>query len=151
MSSSRGPSDLPVGIRLAVNPADVDLAAISDLLASVGMRRREKSELARAVAASSDVVVALRGERVVGFGRMISDETYYGSLWDVAVVPELQGRRIGTQIMERLLERARERKLYMVGLFTGTMNRSFYERLGFTFHDDVFAMTATNADAIQER
>ncbi|MCG8461116.1 MAG: GNAT family N-acetyltransferase [Holophagales bacterium] len=151
MSSSYEPTGLPAGLRLAVNPGHVDLEAVSELLESVGMRRRAVGDLERALAASSDFVVVLRGDRVVGFGRLISDQTYYGSVWDVAVTPELQKQGIGRQIMERLLDRARDRELYMLGLFTGTINRRFYERLGFTFHDDVFAMTAMSAKGKQQR
>ncbi len=96
--------------------------------------------------ASSDIVVALRGSHVVGFGRMISDEMYYGSIWDVAVTPKLQSRGIGTQVIERLMDRARTHRLYMLGLFTEDKNREFYEGLGFTFHEDVYAMTTMSVN-----
>jgi ribosomal protein S18 acetylase RimI-like enzyme len=95
----------------------------------------------RAVSASSDVVVAYYDDELVGFGRMISDCTYYGTIWDVAVHPDRQRAGIGTQILTSLLCRAKRRKLYMVGLFTASHNRAFYENLGFTFFDDVHAMT----------
>ncbi len=145
-----GHASLPEGVRLTVNPNYTDLARISDLLALVGMRGRDTADLERAMRASSDIVVALRNSHVVGFGRMISDETYYGSIWDVAVLPELQSRGIGTQVMELLMDRARARKLYMLGLFTGAQNREFYEGLGFTFHEDVYAMTTMSVNETPE-
>jgi GNAT superfamily N-acetyltransferase len=73
---------------------------------------------------------------------MISNCTYYGTIWDIAVRPELQGRGIGTRIMKKLLRCARGHRLYMVGLFTVSHNRAFHEKLGFTFFDDVRAMTS---------
>jgi ribosomal protein S18 acetylase RimI-like enzyme len=128
-------------LRLVLNPQELDFKAISRLMAVVGMRERKPSQMRRAVIASSDVVVAYFGDELVGFGRMISDQTYYGTIWDVAVTPELQGRRIGSRIIEKLLQRARTRKLTMVGLFTASHNRDFYERTGFTYLDDIHAMT----------
>jgi ribosomal protein S18 acetylase RimI-like enzyme len=128
-------------LRLTLNPQELDFKAISRLMAIVGMRERKPSQMRRAVAASSDVVVAYFGDELVGFGRMISDQTYYGTIWDVAVTPEMQGRRIGSRIIAKLLQRARSRKLTMVGLFTASHNRDFYERLGFTHFDDIHAMT----------
>ncbi len=128
------------GLRFVRNPARYDWMKISELLASVGMRRRATGHLRRAVRASSDVVVVYRGVEVVGFGRMISDETYYGTIWDVAVRKEVQRRGIGARIMRLLLERAKRRKLYMVGLFTASHNRAFYESLGFRFLQEVHAM-----------
>ena len=132
------------GLRLVLNPTTYDWFKISDLLASVGMRQRKVSQLRRAVLTSSDVIVAYLGKELVGFGRMISDRTYYGTIWDVAVREELQRQGIGTHILSRLLQRAKKRKLYMVGLFTAIQNRAFYENLGFKFFDDVHAMTSLN-------
>ena len=139
------------GLRLVLNPPHYDWASISDLMDSVGMRQRKLCQLRRAVRASSDVVVAYLGNQLVGFGRMISDCTYYGTIWDVAVRVRSQGQGIGTCIMRRLLQRARQRKLYMLGLFTAAHSRAFYERLGFTFFDDVHAMTSLSGEAPAER
>ena len=130
-------------VRFILNARKIDLPAISNLMASVGMRGRKSANMRRAILASSDVITAYVGEELVGFGRMISDRTYYGTIWDVAVKPDLQARRIGTRIMKTLLRRARKRKLYMIGLFTGGHNRTFYERLGFLFLTDVHAMTTS--------
>jgi ribosomal protein S18 acetylase RimI-like enzyme len=127
--------------RFVVNPSDVDLTAVSRLMATVGMRKRDRRTLKRALAASSDVVVAHAGDELIGFGRMISDGVYYGSIWDVAVVRKFQDQGIGSRILELLLSCATKRRLYMVGLFTAAYNRAFYERMGFQFHDDIHAMT----------
>jgi len=95
----------------------------------------------RAITASSDIAVAYLGDELVGFGRMISDLTYYGTIWDVAVREDLQGLGIGNQIMKLLLSKAKKSRLYMVGLVTSSDNKTFYEQLGFEFLEDVHAMT----------
>jgi ribosomal protein S18 acetylase RimI-like enzyme len=132
-------------VRIEVNPADIDLGALSDLLASRGMRARRAEEMQRALGQSTDVVAAFAGGMLVGFGRMISDGVYYGSIWDVAVKVEHEHRGIGTRLVAELIECARRRGLYMIGLFTASHNRAFYERLGLVYLDDVHAMIATVA------
>ncbi|HSE15775.1 MAG TPA: GNAT family N-acetyltransferase [Pyrinomonadaceae bacterium] len=119
----------------------INISDISKLLESVGMRKRNAIAMRHAIAASSDVAVAYLGNDLIGFGRMISDRTYYGTIWDVAVREDQQGFGIGKQIMTLLLSQAKKRGLYMVGLVTSEYNRAFYEQLGFSFLDDVHAMT----------
>lgn len=133
-----------IEIQLVKNPAQVDLKAVSALMATVKMQARQPAALARALKASSDIVVAMQGAQLVGFGRMVSDSVYYGTIWDVAVTPALQGQGVGKKIMEVLLRQAKKRKLYMGGLFTATHNRQFYERLGLKFLEDVHAVIFTD-------
>jgi N-acetylglutamate synthase-like GNAT family acetyltransferase len=128
-------------LRLVLNPSELDLAKVVALLDSVGMQPRKLRQMRRAVSASSDVVAAYVDKELVGFGRMISDCVYYGTIWDVAVQPDKQRVGIGTRIMTLLLRRAKQHKLYMIGLFTASHNRTFYEKLGFKFFNDVHAMT----------
>jgi GNAT superfamily N-acetyltransferase len=135
-------SVLPDGVHLVQAPGALDYQAVSALLASVGMRARDPVAMARAVEASTSVVAAYRGDDLVGFGRLISDGVYYGTIWDVAVSRVVQGQGIGRAIVEALLATAREQRLYMLGLFTALHNRSFYQALGFTLLDDIHPMTA---------
>ena len=120
---------------------DIDLAALSRLFASVDMRRRRASHMRAAIAGSSDVYAAYAGQTLVGFGRLISDLTYYGSIWDVAVSPDVQREGIGARILAKLLMCARRRRLVMVGLFTAMHNIEFYEGHGFQYHRRIHAMT----------
>lgn len=121
--------------------AEINLATLSGLLASVGMRRRSTARMQAAIAASTDVFAAYACGELVGFGRLVSDNAYYGAIWDLAVKPDLQDRGIGSEILSNLLRRARARRLVMVGLFTASHNKTFYERHGFAFHSDICAMT----------
>jgi ribosomal protein S18 acetylase RimI-like enzyme len=120
-----------------------DLDAVSALLASVGMRKRTRATLRKAIAGSAAVVVARDAGELVGFGRLISDGAYYGSLWDIAVASELQGTGIGRAIVEDLIAAARREGLYMIGLFTASHNFEFYRHTGFAVQSDVHAMVRT--------
>lgn len=76
-------------------------------------------------------VVALSpaGE-VIAVTRIMHDAPGWFSIWDVAVLPQWQGRRIGTRMMEEALSMIREFSAgAIVHLFT--YRHGFYERLGF--------------------
>ena len=121
---------------------DIDLVALSRLFEAVSMRPRAPDHMGAAIAGSSDVYAAYDGKTLVGFGRMVSDSVYYGSIWDMAVEPSMQHRGIGARILDELLRCAHAKGLVILGLFTASHNKEFYERYGFAFHPDIHAMTS---------
>jgi 6,7-dimethyl-8-ribityllumazine synthase len=130
------------GFRVESNPPNVDLVSVSNLLEIVGMRARSVDAMARAIKASTEVLVVYNDiDTLVGFGRLISDGTYYGTLWDIAVHPNFQKLGIGKVITARLLAKSGRLGLAMVGLFTAQHNRQFYSSTGFAMLDDIHAMT----------
>jgi N-acetylglutamate synthase-like GNAT family acetyltransferase len=130
------------GFRVESNPLNIDLVSVSALLEIVGMRARPVDAMARAIRASTEVLAVYNDrDTLVGFGRLISDGTYYGTLWDIAVHPNFQKLGIGKVITARLLAKCRSLGLGMVGLFTARHNRQFYSSVGFTMVDDIHAMT----------
>jgi ribosomal protein S18 acetylase RimI-like enzyme len=135
------------GARFEVNVArissadEIDLVTLCRLLDKVGMRPRDSSDMRKAITASTDVYAAYVAGQLVGFGRLISDTVYYGSIWDMAVEPDMQHAGIGSRILDELLKCASSRGLVIVGLFTASDNREFYQRHGFEFHSDIHAMT----------
>ncbi len=77
------------------------------------------------------VAMDARTNQAVGMARVIEDAYAWYSIWDVAVHPDYQSKRIGTAMLESLLARLREvaPKGSAVHLFT--FSHSFYARLGF--------------------
>lgn len=78
------------------------------------------------------VVAELDGQ-CIGLSRVIGDGQQFFYIMDVAVLPEHQGRGIGTALMNEIVDhihRAAPPKA-LVGLFTGAGRASFYERFGF--------------------
>jgi ribosomal protein S18 acetylase RimI-like enzyme len=73
-------------------------------------------------------VLAREPERVVGFVTAISDGVLSAYVPLLEVLPEYQGRGIGTELMRRLLARLED--LYMVDLCCDTDLEPFYRRLG---------------------
>ena len=70
------------------------------------------------------------GDQLVGFGRVLTDFVYRATIWDVIVDKTYQKQGIGTEIVQRLLNHPRLKKVELFWLCTRTP--SFYERLGFS-------------------
>ena len=73
--------------------------------------------------------------KTVGMGRLVGDGAMYWYIQDMAVLPEYQGRGIGKNIVERLLQHVYQNTLdgsfTTVGLMAAQGKEGFYEKLGF--------------------
>jgi len=92
-------------------------------------------ELASALKNSWFMVSAYDGERLVGFGRIVSDGVYQAFICDLIVHPDYQRQKIGTQILGMLLEKC-EAELPWVQLFSAEGKADFYKRFGFVPRKD---------------
>jgi ribosomal protein S18 acetylase RimI-like enzyme len=77
---------------------------------------------------SSHVVLALDGDRVVGFITSISDGVLSAYIPLLEVLPEYQGRGIGHELVRRMLEQLSG--LYMIDLCCDESMCDFYEQFG---------------------
>ena len=73
--------------------------------------------------------------RIIGSARIIGDKTIFLYIQDVMVVPEYQSRNIGTQIMNKIIEKVNEYKKVnddiRVYLGASKGKEDFYKRFGF--------------------
>ena len=73
--------------------------------------------------------------QIVGMGRLIGDGARIFYLQDVFILPDYQGRGIGTIIVNKLLDYIKSVPLencsIMVGLMAAKNKESFYEKFGF--------------------
>lgn len=89
---------------------------------------------AEGLAASCAGVVAIDSEsdgRAVGMARAVRDAGKWYSIWDVVVLPEHQGRRVGESMMQALLEELRADAPAGAQVILLTHQQRFYEKLGF--------------------
>ena len=91
---------------------------------------RQPAQLRTMLAASSVVVTAWQGGRLVGFGRATSDGVFRATLWDVVVATDQQGLGIGRQLVDQLLRSGPLRQVERIYLMT-TQSSGFYQQLGF--------------------
>jgi ribosomal protein S18 acetylase RimI-like enzyme len=89
---------------------------------------REPDRLRRASEQSSVVCSAYDGQKLVGFGRAISDGEYYSAVYDVVVLPEYQGRGVGRAVMEAVIERLPSGSVLILSV---PGKEDFYKKLGF--------------------
>lgn len=110
-------------------------AIFNSLTDSVGWGTRDEGVVQTALENSLYCVCAFDGEEIVGFGRLIGDRTVFLYVQDVMVRPEYQGQKVGTGIMEKLVEKVNEYKQINKGIRTylgaSRGKEDFYRRFGF--------------------
>jgi len=115
-------------VSITTDCAGVDWRTVADTLKSVGMSYHAPEVHQRAFEASYTTVFVYAQTRLVGFGRAISDGQYQGAIYDVAVIPEAQGKGIGKIILQTIMERLPNCNLI---LYATPGMEGFYRKLGF--------------------
>ena len=102
---------------------------------ATGFRNRPIDQVERALKNDLLDVVAIVNNEVVGMGRLVGDGVMYWYLQEISVLPEYQGKGIGTGIVNYLLEyikkHTEDETFTSVGLTAAEGKTSFYERFGF--------------------
>jgi ribosomal protein S18 acetylase RimI-like enzyme len=108
----------------------IDLDAAYELLVETHWAGALSRELLQRAADNSLCFGVTRGERLVGFARVITDFATYAYLTDVVVHTEFRGQGLGRWFMERILELPELKGLRRVTLLTRDAE-GLYRRLGF--------------------
>ena len=88
-------------------------------------------ELYRAITDSWYVLSAYENDRLVGFGRIISDGVLYALICDLIVNPTCRGKGIGSTLLAKLIERCRAQNIRVIWLFAAKGKSAFYKKFGF--------------------
>jgi GNAT superfamily N-acetyltransferase len=115
-------------IKIKNNCSEVDWQKVSETLKSVGMAYYESEKHRKAFEASHTTVFLYNDNRLVGFGRAISDNAYQAAVYDCAVVTEYQGKGLGRIIMENILYQLKDCNII---LYASPGKEGFYEKIGF--------------------
>lgn len=123
------PSSLKTPITYS-EPQDLDAAKLVRLFQQAPWAKGRTEEAARDMLGHTDVLIcAWDQDRLVGFGRVLTDFTYRASIWDVIVDQAYQHQGIGTEIVRRILYHPRLERVELFWLCT--RRPTFYETLGF--------------------
>jgi ribosomal protein S18 acetylase RimI-like enzyme len=133
-------------LKISTDCSEVDWQTIADMLKNVGMAHHAPEVHRRAFEASHTAVFVYEDSQLLGFGRAISDGEYQGAIYDVAVLPEAQGKGIGKIIMQTILEKLSNCNLI---LYATPGMEGFYRKLGFRFMKTGMALF-TNAQATEK-
>lgn len=102
---------------------------------TVGWESYEKDITKKALSNTIYSVSVYDDEKIIGFGRLIGDGICFICIHDVMVVPEYQNKKIGTQIMNKLINQINKIKIEnpYVRVYLGASKdkEKFYERFGF--------------------
>lgn len=111
---------------------DFDPAHLLRLYAQAPWAVGRTLEDTREMLTHTDLAIsAWEGNRLVGFGRVLTDYVYRATIWDVIVDKEYQGREIGTQIIQRILHHPDLKRVELFWLCTRD-KQAFYEKFGFS-------------------
>jgi ribosomal protein S18 acetylase RimI-like enzyme len=117
-----------MAVHLSFDAVGVDWKEVARILERVGMAFFDPDTHRQAFEASHTTVFAYDGDKLVGFGRAISDGVYQAGIYDCAVLPEYQGQGIGKRIVEQILSRL---PTCNVVLYAAPGKEGFYGKLGF--------------------
>jgi GNAT superfamily N-acetyltransferase len=90
-----------------------------------------QEDLAVVVRNSQHVLAAYVDDRMVGFGRIVTDGILHAMIYDLITDPEYQGTGVGTEVLKRLVEWCRNTGIRDIQLFCARGKRGFYEKRGF--------------------
>ena len=107
----------------------------NNLTEMVGWGRREDDIVEEALKNTIYSLCVYDEDKLIGYGRIIGDKTIFLYIHDIMVIPEYQGKRIGSGIMNQLLEKIEEYKKVNPNIRTylgaSKGREGFYEKFGF--------------------
>lgn len=120
---------------LAIKENNKNINEFNLLYDSVGWGAYDKTISKRALDNTFYSVSVYDDDNIVGYGRLIGDTICFMYIQDIMVKPEFQNKKIGTLIMNKLLEKINELKKenpnIRVYLGASKNKEEFYERFGF--------------------
>ena len=103
---------------------------VAGLRRSVGWNGME-SCYANPVMSSYYHIACYDGEKLVGYVDTVSNGVTDAYIQDLMVDPAYQGRGIGTNLMNRVIAKLKENKIYMISVVYEEKLLPFYKRFGF--------------------
>lgn len=108
---------------------------------AVGWGSYDRKVSEKALANTIYSVSVYDDSKIIGYGRLIGDEICFLYIHDVMVDPEYQNKKIGSQIMNKSLEKVNQIKLdnpyVRVYLGASKGKEEFYERFGFVTREEL--------------
>ena len=105
------------------------------LTESVGWGTRENNIVEEALKNTLYSLCVYDVDKLIGYGRIIGDKTIFLYIQDIMVIPEYQDKKIGTGIMNKLIEKINEYKKINpeIRTYLGASKgkEHFYEKFGF--------------------
>ena len=105
------------------------------LTKSIGWGIRENNIVEEALNNTLYSLCVYDNDKLIGYVRIIGDKTIFLYIQDIMVIPQYQSQKIGTGIMNKLIEKVNEYKKINPNIRTylgaSKGKESFYEQFGF--------------------
>lgn len=108
----------------------VDPNSLSDLREAVGWNRMEK-ELKNPLIDSYFHIAVYDNDKLIGYVDCVSNHVTDAYIQDLMVHPDFQGKNIGTQLMNEMINYLKEHHIYMISVVYDEELKSFYSKFGF--------------------
>lgn len=121
-----------------------DYEQVRQLVIEMGWDKRvqDPNRFRRMMEGANRTVVAVEGQRVVGFARALFDNASNGYISMVAVVADRQGLGIGRELVTRLMQVDAPRQITWV-LRSARESTGFWEKMGFRKSDVAMEIVRT--------
>ena len=117
-----------MNIKIQTNCLNINWHEVRNILKTVGMSYVDSDIHKKSFENSYTVVFIFDNENLIGFGRAISDGVRQSAIYDVATLPEYQGKGIGRLIIENIIKNTPTCNFI---LYASPGKEGFYESLGF--------------------
>ena len=110
----------------------VPVKDLTDLRESVGWNRMEH-EYKNPLLTSYYHIAVYEEELLIGYIDCVSNGVTDAYIQDLMVHPDYQGRGIGTNLMKKMIDYLKKKRIYMISVVFEEKLKTFYEKFGF-FH-----------------
>ncbi|KRD99226.1 GNAT family N-acetyltransferase [Priestia aryabhattai] len=116
-------------ISLSSSIENIEWSRMKDIYHSVGWKKHDEEKIKKVFQSSNVVAIAYDENKIVGFGRALSDGVFNAAIYDVVIDEQYQNKGIGQQIIENLLAPLND--ISCVHLVSTAGNEEFYKKAGF--------------------
>ena len=128
---------------------DIDPSQLLRLYNQAPWAKNRTAGQAQQMLGHTDLLMsAWDGDRLIGFGRVLTDYVFRASIWDVIVDKRYQSRGIGTELVKQILHHSALKDVELFWLCTRMPG--FYERLGFSSKEQTGMVWSRTKQAKQE-
>ncbi len=117
-----------MNLKITYNTENINWEIVSSILAKAGLSSSDPEICKMAFQGSQVTVFAFDDGNMIGTARAISDGVKQAAIYDVAILPEYQGKGIGKIMMESIMDKLPGCNFI---LYANVGKETFYEKLGF--------------------
>ena len=108
----------------------VSVKDLADLRESVGWSRME-NEYKNPLLTSYYHIAVYEKEALIGYIDFVSNGATDAYIQDLMVHPDYQGKGIGTDLMQNMIDYLKKKHIYMISVIFEEKLKPFYEKFGF--------------------